>query len=52
MGHDSKSIFWYWEINLESGYYQEFRAIDLAEGERIYHEEQFDLWDNTGQWWQ
>ncbi|KAF9454272.1 hypothetical protein P691DRAFT_845089 [Macrolepiota fuliginosa MF-IS2] len=42
LGHGPKSIFWYWEINFESEYYQEFLATDLAKGERIYRE-QFDL---------
>ncbi|KAF9444135.1 hypothetical protein P691DRAFT_778467 [Macrolepiota fuliginosa MF-IS2] len=44
MGHETKSIYWYWEIDFESGCYREFRTIDLAEGERIYREQQFDSW--------
>ncbi|KAF9444383.1 hypothetical protein P691DRAFT_807465, partial [Macrolepiota fuliginosa MF-IS2] len=44
VGHGPKSIFWYWEVNLKEEYYQDFMAADLAEGEKIYREEQFDLW--------
>ncbi|KAF9442342.1 hypothetical protein P691DRAFT_714489 [Macrolepiota fuliginosa MF-IS2] len=44
MGHGTKSIFWYWEVNFKEEYYQDFMAADLAEGEKIYREEQFDLW--------
>ncbi|KAF9442926.1 hypothetical protein P691DRAFT_844715 [Macrolepiota fuliginosa MF-IS2] len=36
MGHGSRSVFWYWEINVKSGYCQEMRTVDLAEGGRIY----------------
>ncbi|KAF9447554.1 hypothetical protein P691DRAFT_706533 [Macrolepiota fuliginosa MF-IS2] len=43
-GHGSKSVYWYWEINYTEEHYQEFRALDLAEGERIFREERFDLW--------
>ncbi|KAF9444073.1 hypothetical protein P691DRAFT_363226 [Macrolepiota fuliginosa MF-IS2] len=44
IGNGPKSIFWYWEIDFQAKYYQEFRTIDLAEGARIYREERFDLW--------
>ncbi|KAF9441898.1 hypothetical protein P691DRAFT_790486 [Macrolepiota fuliginosa MF-IS2] len=44
MGHGPGSNFWYWEVNLKEEYYQEFTAADLAEGEKIYREERFDLW--------
>ncbi|KAF9443084.1 hypothetical protein P691DRAFT_680260, partial [Macrolepiota fuliginosa MF-IS2] len=44
MGHEPKSVFWYWEINVKLGFYREFVAADLAEGGRIYREERFDLW--------
>ncbi|KAF9449068.1 hypothetical protein P691DRAFT_774917 [Macrolepiota fuliginosa MF-IS2] len=44
LGHGPKSIFWYWEIDSKEEYYQEFLAADLAEGERAYREERFDLW--------
>ncbi|KAF9445547.1 hypothetical protein P691DRAFT_762386 [Macrolepiota fuliginosa MF-IS2] len=47
MGHGTKSIFWYWEINLKGGYYQEFQAADLDEGDRVYRDERFDLWPTT-----
>ncbi len=36
MGHDSKSIFWYWEINYDLETYRQFKTVDLAEGERLY----------------
>ncbi|KAF9439469.1 hypothetical protein P691DRAFT_807186 [Macrolepiota fuliginosa MF-IS2] len=44
MGHGHKSIFWYWEVNLKEEHYQDFMAVDLVEGEKIYREERFDLW--------
>ncbi|KAF9441856.1 hypothetical protein P691DRAFT_811951 [Macrolepiota fuliginosa MF-IS2] len=44
IGHGPRSIFWYLEIDFKEEYYQEFLAADLAEGERAYREEQFDLW--------
>ena len=44
-----KSIFWYWELNYELQYYREFRAVDLAEGQKIFQEEDFDLWSDYGQ---
>ncbi|KAF9440886.1 hypothetical protein P691DRAFT_800949 [Macrolepiota fuliginosa MF-IS2] len=46
IGHGPRSIFWYWEINSKAEHYQQFLAADLAEGERAYQEEQFDLWPN------
>lgn len=48
MGSGVKSIFWYWEINYELQHYREFRTIDLAEGQKLYHEENFDLWPEFG----
>jgi len=39
LGRDSKSIFWYWEINYDLQTYRDFEAIDLAEGERLYREQ-------------
>ncbi|KAF9440103.1 hypothetical protein P691DRAFT_167792 [Macrolepiota fuliginosa MF-IS2] len=50
MGHGSKLIFWCWEINVKSGYCQEMRTVDLAEGGRIYQEERFDLWPSGEEW--
>ena len=46
MGHDEKSIFWYWEIDYELGHYREFETIDLAEGEKRFREEDFAQWPN------
>lgn len=39
MGRDSKSTFWYWEINYDLETFREFETIDLADGERLYREE-------------
>jgi len=44
MGHGEKSIFWYWEIDYGLQHYREFRTIDLAEGARLFREEDFDSW--------
>lgn len=48
MGHHVKSIFWYWEINHELEYYREFRAVDLAEGEKKFEEGDFDFLRDYG----
>ncbi len=45
MGRDEKSIFWYWEIDHESGHYRHFRTTDLATGEKRFREEDFSSWD-------
>ncbi|KAF9445558.1 hypothetical protein P691DRAFT_777489 [Macrolepiota fuliginosa MF-IS2] len=50
IGHGPKSLFWYWKINLKEEYYQEFWAVDLDEGERVYRDEQFDLWPTKMPW--
>lgn len=53
MGHNEKSIFWYWEINYELGYYRAFETIELAEGEKIFREEDFTSWPKeTDSEWQ
>lgn len=40
MGHGSKSIFWFWEIDYHLKSFQQFHTIDLVEGQKIYKEEQ------------
>lgn len=47
VGHGVKSYFWYWEVNFEAGYYQDFKAVDLAVAKEVYREERFDLWDEA-----
>ena len=44
MGHDEKSIFWYWEIDYKLGHYREIRVIDLEKGEKRFREEDFAAW--------
>ena len=44
MGHGEKSIFWYWEIDYQSGHYRDFRTIDLPKGEKKFRGENFDAW--------
>ncbi len=44
VGRDEKSIFWYWEIDYESGHYRHFWTIELAEGEKRFREEDFGSW--------
>ncbi len=44
MGRDEKSIFWYWEIDYELGYFRQFRTTDLVEGEKKFREEDFSSW--------
>ncbi len=41
IGHDEKSIFWYWEIDYKLRQYREFRTTDLAKGEKRFKEEIF-----------
>jgi hypothetical protein len=43
-GRGQMSTFWYWFLDPEMRYYREFETADLAEGERIFKEENFDLW--------
>ncbi|KAF9443641.1 hypothetical protein P691DRAFT_808682 [Macrolepiota fuliginosa MF-IS2] len=50
MGHGPKSYFWYWEVDFDARYYREFRVIDLANGERMFREEPFNLWPEEWQW--
>ncbi len=44
VGCDKKSMFWYWEIDYKLGHYRHFRTIDLAEGEKLFREEDFASW--------
>ncbi|XP_006455325.1 hypothetical protein AGABI2DRAFT_209759 [Agaricus bisporus var. bisporus H97] len=44
-GWGQMSTFWYWILDPEMKYYRDFETADLAEGERIFREESFELWD-------
>lgn len=43
-GYGEKKTFWYWELNLELRFYQEFESGCLVEGEKAYREEDFETW--------
>ncbi|KAF5353554.1 hypothetical protein D9756_007788 [Leucocoprinus leucothites] len=38
LGHDEKSVFWYWEIDFEKKVYREFHAPDLDEGMNAFEQ--------------
>ncbi|KAF5353184.1 hypothetical protein D9756_007785 [Leucocoprinus leucothites] len=38
LGHDEKSVFWYWEIDFEEKVYREFHAPDLDEGMNAFEQ--------------
>lgn len=42
VGHGSKSIFWYWEIDYDLETFRQFETPDLDEGERLYQGECFE----------
>ncbi|XP_006455291.1 hypothetical protein AGABI2DRAFT_121220 [Agaricus bisporus var. bisporus H97] len=44
-GRGQASTFWYWILDPEMRYFRDFETVDLAEGERIFREENFELWD-------
>lgn len=48
IGRDSKSVFWYWEINYDLETYREFRTLYLVEGETLYREGWFDSYTGPG----
>lgn len=45
VGQGEKSIFWYWKIDYESRYYTDLQTINLADGEKRFREEDFEMWD-------
>ncbi|KXN85501.1 hypothetical protein AN958_11239 [Leucoagaricus sp. SymC.cos] len=45
LGHSDKAVYWYWEFDIEEGYFHEFRALDFAKAMRIYEKEKFAMWD-------
>lgn len=49
IGHDEKSVFWYWKIDYKLGHYREFHTIDLAKGEKRFREEDFGAWLEWGE---
>lgn len=44
-GRGQMSTFWYWILDPEMRYYRAFETVDLEEGEKIFQEENFELWD-------
>jgi hypothetical protein len=40
------STFWYWYLDAEMRYYRDFETVDLAEGEKIFREEDFQAWSD------
>ncbi|KXN85500.1 hypothetical protein AN958_11238 [Leucoagaricus sp. SymC.cos] len=45
LGRGDKAVYWYWEFDMEEGYFLEFRALDFAKAMRIYEKERFAMWD-------
>ncbi|KXN80587.1 hypothetical protein AN958_10408 [Leucoagaricus sp. SymC.cos] len=45
LGRGDKTVYWYWEFDMEEGYFHEFRALDFAKAMRIYEKEKFAMWD-------
>ncbi|EKM78462.1 hypothetical protein AGABI1DRAFT_129568 [Agaricus bisporus var. burnettii JB137-S8] len=48
-GRDQASTFLYWTLDSEMRSFRCFESADLTEGERVFREENFELWDEEGQ---
>ncbi|KXN80734.1 hypothetical protein AN958_08103 [Leucoagaricus sp. SymC.cos] len=44
LGHGDKAIYWYWELDIELGYFHEFRALDFVKTMTLYQTEKFKMW--------
>jgi hypothetical protein len=48
-GQGQMSTFWYWFLDPEMRYYRDFETEDLGEGERIFRDEDFELWPDRNE---
>ncbi|KAJ3570565.1 hypothetical protein NP233_g4316 [Leucocoprinus birnbaumii] len=46
-GHGDKSVFWYWEFDVEKQYFHEFRTMNYEEAMNIYKTEKFRMWESS-----
>jgi hypothetical protein len=44
VGRDSKSIFWYWEIDSLGRTYREFRSVDSEMGMAVFKLDDWESW--------
>ncbi|KXN80891.1 hypothetical protein AN958_06935 [Leucoagaricus sp. SymC.cos] len=47
LGHGDKAIYWYWELDIELGYFHEFRALDFVKTMTLYQTEKFKMWEEN-----
>ena len=43
-GHGKKSVIWYWEFDVEKGYFHEFQTIDYEAAIKYYGANKFTMW--------
>jgi hypothetical protein len=46
-GHASKAVYWYWEFDVEAGYFHEFRTLDFTGAMAIYQAAKFEMWKKS-----
>jgi hypothetical protein len=44
LGRGDKAIIWYWELNINSKEYYEFRTLDLMRAMEIYEASKYEMW--------
>jgi len=45
LGHEEKSVIWYWEFDLEKQYFHQFKTIDYAAAAEFYKANRFTMWE-------
>jgi hypothetical protein len=46
-GLGNKAIYWYWEFDVEEGYFHEIQTLDFMEAMKIYHAAKFEIWKES-----
>ncbi|KXN85502.1 hypothetical protein AN958_11240 [Leucoagaricus sp. SymC.cos] len=45
VGHGGKAIYYYWEFDMELGYFRDFLALNFEEAMKIYETEKSKMWE-------
>jgi hypothetical protein len=48
-GQGQMSTFWYWFLDAKMRYYRDFETVNLVGGERIFRDEDFELWPDRNE---
>lgn len=47
MGRGLKKVYWYWILDPELRYFNEYFSTNWTEGENIYREQDFESWESA-----